>query len=282
LLVAIVGKIHARTEAEGKDKALGFMQELRSTFPYDYTLIPALSRLEFVRFSGDDILETTGGESSLAQIKRAEFPIYPNRYAPTMQGLWQSAPRAHEQVWRALGESTSPLLLSISLRSTVLHEKEREQVLKSAEEISNITENESVNKQTLASLKRWSKSYVERRMNPWARFFYLQTHFAGTGKIHDSFFRIAGTTLTLSREGHSVPSYQVVFPRSGEEMSWRRKLKNLDLILSGSYVPAPRLSEMADLDEVFAAMRLPYSPPEDGFPNLSFASTGAVQEQHGI
>jgi hypothetical protein len=32
----------------------------------------------------------------------------------------------------------------------------------------------------------------------------------------------------------------------------------------------PRLSEVADLDEVFAVMRLPYCPPENGFRDVNF------------
>jgi hypothetical protein len=82
----------------------------------------------------------------------------------------------------------------------------------------------------------------------------------------------------LGQNGESLPGYQIVFPRSGEDISWRRKLRNLDVIFFGSYLPAPRLSEIADLDELAAVMRLPYSPPEDGFPNLEFAAVRAQQE----
>jgi hypothetical protein len=50
-------------------------------------------------------------------------------------------------------------------------------------------------------------------------------------------------------------------------------LKNLDTIFSDSYVPVSRLSEVADLEEVFAAVRLPYCPPENGLPNVNFIPT---------
>jgi hypothetical protein len=260
------------------EKALAYFLELKSTFPYDYSLTPAGNHDEYVRISGQDILDTGNGESTLAQIKRAEFPIYPNRYAPTMQGLWQSGARAHEQVWRALGNSLHPLLLNISMRCTVLHSQEREHLLKYNNEISNFVANESINEKTLVALKQWSETYTKRRLNPWAKFFYLQVHFVSSCKIDDTFFRIAGTSYALGKDGESLPGYQVVFPRSGEEPSWRGRLRNLDMIFTGSYLPAPRLSEIADLDEVFAAMRLPYSPPEDGFPNLKFAASRAEQD----
>jgi len=277
LLVSIVGKIHARTREECLEKALAYYRELSATFPYDYKLVPARDEDEFMRISGDDILASSENEAALAQIKRAELPIYLNRYAPTIQGLWRSGARAHEQVWRAMGNSPTPLLLNIVMRGTVLQPLEREHLLKYDNEISNVKPNEFVDEKTLGAFKQWNKTYTERRLNPWAKFFYLQIHFVSACRIEDTFFRIAGTTLALSQDGKdskSLPGYQVVFPRSGDELSWRRKLRNLDLIFFGSYLPAPRLSEIADLDEVVAAMRLPYSPPEDGFPNLSFAAPG--------
>src|SRR6266545_1493528 len=145
LSVAIVGKIHARSRGEAEEKALAFFGELQSTFPYDYTLIPALNQDEFLRFSGADILDSNTGNTTMAHIKRLEVPIHFNRNSPTLQGLWQSAPRAHEQIWRALGASRSPLVLNISLRSTVMYGKERERLLKCADEISGISANESLN-----------------------------------------------------------------------------------------------------------------------------------------
>ena len=47
---------------------------------------------------------------------------------------------------------------------------------------------------------------------------------------------------------------------------------NLDFVFSTSYLPITRLSEIADMDEVFAVVRLPYLPPENGFPDMNFAS----------
>jgi hypothetical protein len=278
LLVSIVGKIHAHTREECLERAMAYYRELMSTFPYDYKLVPARTEEEFLRISGDDILGSDGHESAIAQIKRAELPVYPNRYAPTMQGLWRSGARAHEQIWRALGNSQSPLLLNISIRGTVLYPQERERLLKYDNEISNVSPNELVDEKALGTIKQWSKKYTERRLNPWAKFFYLQVHFVGACRLEDTFYRIAGTSLVLSQNGEFLPGYQVVFPRLGEDLAWRRKLRNLDVIFFGSYLPAPRLSEIADLDEVTAVMRLPYAPPEDGFPNLAFAEPRAEQE----
>jgi hypothetical protein len=271
LLLAALGKIHARTQTDAMENALSFYRELKSTFPYDYTLAPALSRDEFLRISGRDILDDPGEQFDLAQIKRFEVPIHLNRNSPVLQGLWQSGPRAHEQIWRSLAASPYPLLLNASVRCAVLYEKEREKLLGSAEEISKMAD-DLLNGKTLSALKHWNETYIERRLAPWKKFFYLQIHLASTRKLDGNLFRIVGTSLTLSRDSQSPPGYQVVSPRLHEGQAWRKKLKNLDFVSSGSYLPIPRLAEVADLDEVFAVMRLPYSPPENGFPDMNFAT----------
>jgi hypothetical protein len=278
LLLAVLGKIHARTEPEAREAALAFYRELKSTFPYDYALVPACSAEEFSRISGLDLLEESNKQSDLAQIKRFEVPIYLGQSSPVLQGLWQSAPRAHEQVWRSLAASVQPLLLNISLRGTVLYENERQRLLECAEEIANVTSHNLINSKTLSAYQRWNGTYIERRLAPWKKFFYLQIHLASSQKIDENIFRIIGTSLTWNTDGSSLPGYRVIAPRRAEEPLWQRKLRNLDVIFSGGYLPVPRLAEMADMEEVFAVMRLPYSPPEDGFPDVTFASPRTRQE----
>ena len=278
LLIAVLGKIHGRTTTEAQEKALAFYRDLQATFPYDYALTPAADQESYNRLRGTDIFDGNLSASTLAQIKRVEVPLHTKRNSPALQGLWQSGPHAHEQIWRALAGSPAPLLLNISLRSTVLYGKERERLLDCAEEIASATSEESHNSKTLVTLKQWNKTFIERRLNLWEKFFYLHVHLVSPQKLDENISRIVGASLTLSKDGHSLPGYQVISPKFGEEVSWLRKLKNQDIIFSGSALPVPRLSEVADLEEVFATMRIPYSPPENGFPNLSFASAKTVQE----
>jgi hypothetical protein len=269
LLVAVMGKIHARTKADAMECAMAYYRELKSTFPYDYNLVPALSRHEFLRISGMDILDENGNQVDLVQIKRLEFPLYHERNSPFLQGFWRSGPRAHEQIWRSLAASPFPLMLNISLRGTVLYEKDRERLLKSAEEISE-THDLPFTEKTLSALKQWNRDYVESRLVPWKKFFYLQIHLASTHKISQNLFRVIGTSLALTNNGESQPGYQVISPKHEEGNAWRKKMGNLDLIFSGSYLPVSRLSEVADLEEVFSVMRLPYSPPDNGLPDVNF------------
>jgi len=273
LRLSVLGKIHARTKEEAIENAIAFCRELNSTFPYDYTLAPARSEDEFLQSSGWDILDNKGGLSDLAQIRRLEIPLLPDRRSPFLQGFWQSNARAHEQIWRSLAASPNPLLTNISIRSTILYPKELEKLSKSASDISEI-EGTPLNKETLLAMKHWSQLYTERRLTPWKKFFYLQIHLASTCKIDENLFRIAGTSLTLKSEKYPSLGYQVVTPRPDKQLDWRKKLRNLDMISSISQLPVPRLAEVADVEEVFAALRLPYAPPEDGFPDVRFAAAG--------
>ena len=273
LLVVVVVKIQARTQVDAKESAQRYYSELKSTFPYDYTLMPARSRSEFFHLAGMDILEEKNGQINLAQIKRMEVPGLLERNSGFLQGFWRSGPHAHEQIWRSLAASSFPVLLNISLRSTFLYEKDRERLLTTMEEPSNAHEY-SLDQKGRSALKTWRKNYVERILTPWKKFFYAQIHVASPHGLGEHIYRVIGTALTLSGDGQAYPGYRVICSKPEEGQSWRKKISNLEIIFTGSPHAVPRLSEVADLDEVFAVMRLPYSPPESGFPDTNFFSTG--------
>lgn len=270
LFFIILGKIHAKTEKEAMESALSYYKEVCSTFPYDYTLIPARSRQEFIQISGNDILDGSGGQVDLAQIKRLELPLPFVRNSPFLQGVWRSGNRAHEQIWRSLAASSVPVLLNITLRCTVLYEKEREKLLQCAEEISSLKQ--PLNQQTLSAMQQWNSKYGERRLGPWGKFFYLQIHLASTRKLSKDLFRTIGNALAMNSGGEPLPGWRVILPDSSEAPAWCERIRDLELVFSDTSLPVPRLSEVADLDEVFAAIRLPYSPPENGFPDMSFVT----------
>jgi hypothetical protein len=281
LLLSVLSKIHARTKEEALENASAFYRELQSTFPYDYTLKPAVSRDEFRQMSGWDILGENGDPPNLFQIKRQEVPAVPNQKSPFLQGLWQSGPRAHEQIWRSLATSPTPLLVNVSFRCTILYEKELQKLSEIAREISSI-KNDLLNQKTLSAIKHWNEAYIERRLTPWKKFFYLQIHLVSPQKMDENLFRIIGTSLTLGNEKQSSPGYKVVAPRHDDRLGWQKKLRNLDFTFSGSYLAIPRLAEVADLEEVFSVMRLPYSPPENGFSGINFAGACNMKENNEI
>ena len=281
LLLSVLSKIHARTKEEAIENASAFYRELKSTFPYDYTLKPAVSRDEFRQMSGWDILGENGDQSNLFQIKRVEVPAISNQRSPLLQGLWQSGPRAHEQIWRSLAASPNPLLMNVSLRCTLLYEKELQKLSSTTHEISGVND-KLLNQKTLSAIKRWNEAYIERRLTPWRKFFYLRIHLVSPQKMDENLFRIIGTSLTLGDDKQPSPGYKVIVPKHDERLNWCKKLRNLDFIFSSSYLPIPRLAEVADLEEVFSVMRLPYSPPENGLPGVNFANSRDIKENNEV
>lgn len=273
LLVAVLGKIQGHSEQEVRENALSYYTEIQATFPYDYGLTPAISQDDFFFFSGMDILQDENPALDVAQISRMEFPIHPKASLPYLQGSWRSGPRAHEQIWRAVSACPSALFLNICLRSTVLYEDEQKGLLKNAADLSNV-DVELLNPISSSALKQWNKDILARRLAPWQKFFYLQVHLVSTQTISSHLVRTIGTSLTLNNKGSPLPGYQVTLPTGTEEIrSWKNKIKNLNVILSQSYLQCPRLSEVADLNEVFDVIQIPYSPPDNGFPGLNFATS---------
>jgi hypothetical protein len=233
---------------------------LKATFPYDYKLLVADSRDQFQRFSAWNIFTEDANLVNIVQIKRPEIPILIGQKSPILQGLWQSSPRAHEQIWRSLVALPNYVLVNMMLRSTVIYDSEHQLLLDSAEEISRLQTSSSRQK-PVNVYKEWSEKFVNRRQDPWQKFFYLQIHLVSTQKIDENLIRSAGASLTLKSDGSSLPGYQVRSATLDEQGEWARKIRNLDLVFPKTYLPAPRLSEVADLSEVIDTVRIPYSPP---------------------
>lgn len=271
LELSLLGKIQARTKEAALEEATAFFREIKATFPYDYHLAPARSREEFLLFSGEEILSHRGAPGDLIQIRRQEIPLLPEGRSPCLQGFWQSNARAHEQVWRTLAASPGPLLLNIAVRSTILYPRELEILSQIAREISS-SESNAPNRETFQARKQWNELYAQRRLAPWQKFFYTQIHLASTCRIDESLCRVTGTSLTLKSEKYASLGYQVIQPEPDSRADWRRKVGNLDLIFSPNQLLIQRLADVADLEELFAVVRLPYAPPENGFPDMKFAA----------
>jgi len=271
LQLGLLGKVHARTEKEAADHGVDFYRGIRSTFPYDYSLTPACDRLDFSQISGQGILIDNRSSSWLAQIRRVEIPAVPDQKPPFLQGLWQTSAHAHEAIWRSLALAPTPVMLNVQLRSTILYEREKNLLLMSNRQVAEIDEG-TISQKALTAIQEWSTRYTERRLMPWKKFFYLQIHLTASGDVDENLCRTVGTSLTLPAERESLPGYQLSIPRREEEPIWRKQLMDLSLISSISRLSVPRLADVADIDEVFAALRLPYSPPDNGFPDFNFAS----------
>lgn len=260
LLLVMLGKVYAHSREEANESALAYFRELKATFPYDYTLSVADSQDQFRKISAWDIFSAKTDLVNIALIKRCEMPILINQKSPFLQGLWRSGVRAHEQIWRSLAALSYPVLVNTTLRSTVIYDNELQLLQKSADEIAGL-QISSNNQKVIKAYKEWNDNFVNRRQDPWQKFFYLQIHLAAINKLDENLIRSVGSSLALNSDRQSQPGYQVRFATSEEKEEWARKIRDLDIVFSASSLPAPRLSEIADLSEVFAVIRIPYSPP---------------------
>lgn len=265
LLITLVGKVSAKTREQAEISAGEYYHELKSIFPYDYSLSPAISRDEFLRITGSELLLESGEQMDVVQIRRREMPIPVNRNLPCMQGLWQSSGRAHEQIWRSLNAAQSKMLVNIVLRPTALYDNELAIYSNLASEVSQYQSGDNRQK-AFNAYKEWHENFIKRRLTPWKKFYYLQFHIVSAGNINENFIRSAGTTLTQNLQVQNpqmqtLTGYQVIRPSLKRKKEWGSKIYNMYLISGGSQLPDPRLSELADLEEVYSAIRIPYSPP---------------------
>jgi hypothetical protein len=195
-----------------------------------------------------------------------------NNHLPYLQGLWQSGGRAHEQIWRSVIAAQNKILVNVMLRPTILYDNELEIYSNLASEIANYQSVDN-NPKIFNAYKEWCENYIKRRLTPWKKFFYLQFHVASTGDISEDFIRSIGTVLTQNSAGQTLPGYQAVRPSLRKRKEWGEKVYNMNITSLGSQLLVPRLSEVADLEEVFSAIRIPYSPPESDLLGIKYLPT---------
>jgi len=260
LSIALIGKVSAKTREQAETAADEYYRELKATFPYDYSLSPAISRDEFFGITGSEVLIRSSEQMDIVQVKRCETFMPLNRRLPCLQGLWQSSGRAHEQIWRSLSAGHNQILVNVMLRPTILYDEELEFYANLASEFENYQSVDN-HKKLFNVYKEWCESYIKRRLTPWKKFFYLQFHIASVGEITEGFVRSMGTVLTQNSSIQALPGYQVVRPPLNQKKEWGEKIYKMEITSLDSQLLNPRLSEVADLEEVFSAIRIPYSPP---------------------
>lgn len=276
MLVVLIGKVSAKTRELAELTANEYYHELKSTFPYDYSLSPATSKDEFDSMTGSDLLGETSEKMDVVQIRRCEMPIPVNRNLPYLQGLWQSSGRAHEQIWRSLNSSQNKIIVNTILRPTVLYDADLEMYANNLAEIANYQPGES-NRKIFDAYRDWYDNFTVRRLTPWKKFYYLQVHVISDVNLNEHFLRSVGTTLTQNLQVQNskvqtLNGYQIIKPPLKKRREWSLKVHTLNLTSWGSQLAHPRLSEIADLEEVFAVIRIPYSPPGDESHGFKYVS----------
>jgi len=263
LVFAIMGKVSASTEAEAQQNTKIYCREICSIFPQDFVIEPAKSLEEYKEISGSDILQV---QREIAQVKRYEKYLPAKEGMQYVHGLWQSSARSHEQIWRALANLPEPTLFSISLRPITIYPFERqlfEQQVKSID-IPEIDE-----RMLPISYKTWSEIFINRRIKPLQKYFYLQIHLASLSQLDENIFRCIGTALTRANSNDPLPGFKIVRPIQGKREKWAEYLDRVDLTPSESEYNPQHLSDISDLEEAASVFRYPYPHPDAGIPGVN-------------
>jgi hypothetical protein len=170
---------------------------------------------------------------------------------------------------RSVISAQQKVIVNITLRPTILYDNEYEIYSNLASELARYQSVDNSPK-IFNAYKEWCENYIKRRLTPWKKFFYLQFHVASVGDISEDLLRSMGTVLTQNSAGQTLPGYQVVRPPLKKKREWGEKVYNMHITSLGSQLLNPRLSEVADLEEVFSAMRIPYSPPESDLLGIKY------------
>ncbi|MBI3151653.1 MAG: hypothetical protein HYZ21_05945 [Chloroflexi bacterium] len=275
LQMALIGKASSPEKPMALQAAKDYAREIYSIFPHDFILQPAETKTDYDRLYGKDFFAKHPRAASIQRGMAFIPSLHNNQY---LSGLWQSSPRAHEQVWRALSNMPQTTMLNIVIQPSILYEGEKEMLLE-AKKIAKETEQDEDDTEEAEPKEKkpeetifsdyiaWADTYIKRRLAPWKKFFLLQIHLLADGAVDENLLRSIGSAVTREMNGTSLPGFQIARPNSAdEEKDWREKIRSLDFLSSPMHI-----NDLADLDEVFAVFRFPYRP-EAGLPGANFIS----------
>jgi hypothetical protein len=269
ILLSIIGKVFSVSQERAYQAALVYSREIKSVFPYDYILYPATSEEEYLRLSGQQILDQCNKETSIAQIRRFESVLRTSKKTIPLIGLWQTSIRSDEQIWRAIACSSQQILLNILLRPIILLEEERhilwglrQSFQSSGESVQNAASGQIYNE--------WADALISQRKLPWNRFYILQVHLAAPEGIDEYLLRAVGSAITRDSVEQSSSGFQINIPSGKDEIQkWQNNLIKLRVFPTKNNIGLGRLSDISDLNEAHSVFRFPY-PAEPGLPGILF------------
>jgi hypothetical protein len=268
LQMALIGKTISTDKSHAQQAAKDYARELFSTFPHDFILQPAEEKKDYESLYGRDFFTKI---PQVAAIQRAAALIQPLEKYQYFSGIWQSSPRANEQIWRALSNTQKTAMLNITLQPSIMYSGEKEMLLDAKKTIANIyidaKEDEEQEESIFADYLTWAEAYIKRRLTPWKNFFQLQIHVLMDGPVDENLLRSIAAPITRVPTENSMPGFQILRPASREEeKEWCERICSLDFITTTMHI-----NDLADVDEAFAVFRLPYRP-EAGLPGANFIS----------
>ena len=272
LHLALVGKICAATEAEVRRKAKEFWNEIKSNFPYEYEMVPAVEQSDFMQLAGWEILEKAFTPESFVEIQRYENIVISGDRKFYILGSWNFSKTANEQIWRILANAEIPVLYDVLLRPAVLQMNELATIHELGKQVQEVSE-ENAN---LIAIK----PYLDIAVNNFTKLqglrwysYISQIRIVSLEKVPEYIPRTIGAALTHHEDKSPfAPGVQFVHPEDlGKMELWRRQIRHMDPDFGlGKHANQHmvRVRKMADLDDAFAIFYLPF-PSLFGLPDVN-------------
>lgn len=264
-LVAIVA---GENNHDAQTNAIDFSYELLTSFPYDYILTPICDQEEFYQCTGWDLIQGADACRSLIEIGRYESSLVSQQTTQYLLGEWQWSKHSNELIWRALTTSPVPVLLSIILQPTLLHDlelKKFSELTDTAQQIASQSSSPTVQREA-----QWAAGVYNERLENMRFPYLLQVHLVSPQGVPPFVERVVGNSLTLSSGdfSDSHPGYCANFPNQSQDL-WKDSLFMLEPLMgvTGGSSIYKRLRLLSCPKEVCSVMRLPYTN-EFGIPGV--------------
>ncbi|RPH59657.1 MAG: hypothetical protein EHM81_07775 [Chloroflexi bacterium] len=278
-ILALLGKVSAASSEAARASAELYCREITSTFPFDYTIRPAASALEFDRLSGKDILAQCREPHALAQIMRYEQQQYTRKNLAYAIGFWQTTERADEQIWRAVAGYPFPVALNVSLRPAFFSYQER-QALWNMTQVSPENPPLPPNENGYQPYDQWIEPLINKRLHPYKKFYYTQVHLASPNGIAGTLSRPIGAAITRETQDLLSPGFIVrTLADLSDARKWLSALTWLEILPSMvNSTRIQRLSDIADLGETHSVFRFPLQLRPD-ITQIKFECPPATKEE---
>lgn len=273
LQILMLGKICAPNLEEAHVQALEYWHELRSLFPYDYSLVPIQTQTDFNAISKRRSLATDGtNPGTCIEITRYEGVLQSENTVLNAVGAWNSTLASNEKIWRILADSPSEVMLNITLRPTVLYEDELGMLAQIVEKSGTIAR-DSKNPLTRQDAELINRLYLERfRSMGYA--YLAQLHVVSPCQLPEYIPRAIGSALThYRREQSRELGYQMRRPQNKNELlNWLNAIYCLEPYVTHGIIKDARLQRLRYLvntAEASALFQLPF-PSKGGIPGVNF------------
>jgi hypothetical protein len=272
--LALVGKAWAPRRMTARQAALEYCQAVQAIFPYDYELVPAMRREEFMRLAGWEVINASAGTGTLAEVERFEGIVSTGETRFYLLGAWKNSKYANEQFWRALAGAGGEALFSVLLRPTVLEMAEGTTLKEAADYIQKLPVDPKLPgvQQYVSFASKYYASLAEALRRP----YLMQVHLVAPQGVSEHWARAVGHAATHPGDNElPAPGFQVTRPADAAAVErWRQALYWLEPEAApwqASDLRFPRLRKLVGVQEAQALFRWPY-PPEPGILGLKFLS----------